>query len=159
MELYRKELPKETSEDQKRNVELAAYFTHCDLERPHLILTLRTAMNLAFKLKNYRSASSFGRRLLDLGPGMEMMKQTRKILQVCEKNPVDEHPMEYDERNPFTICAKTYKPVYAGKPNVKCPFCGATYLPEFKEVLCGVCTVSEVNKGCLGLRISPLQFR
>jgi coatomer protein complex subunit alpha (xenin) len=159
MELYRKELAKDSIEDQKRNVELAAYFTHCDLERAHLILTLRTAMNLAFKLKNYHSASSFGRRLLDLGPSMEMMKQTKKILQVCEKNPVDEHPMEYDERNPFSVCGKSYKPVYAGKPSVKCPFCGASYSPQFKEVLCGVCTVSEVNKDSMGLRISPLQFR
>ena len=29
---------------------MAAYFTHCDLERVHSILTLRTALNLFYKV-------------------------------------------------------------------------------------------------------------
>ena len=159
MELFRKDLQKDVVEDQKRSCELAAYFTHCNLQPVHLMLTLRTAMNLAFKLKNYRSASSFARRLLELGPKPDMAQQTRKILQVCEKNPVDEHPMEYDEHNPFSPCAKTYKPIYRGKPEVKCPFCSASYLPQYQGELCGVCTVSEVGRDSMGLRVSPLQFR
>ncbi|ODM99965.1 Coatomer subunit alpha [Orchesella cincta] len=159
MELFRKDLPKEKIEDQKRSCELAAYFTHCSLDAVHLILTLRTAMNLTFKLKNYKSASSFARRLLELGPKADMAQQTRKLLQVCEKNPVDEHAMEYDEHNPFLVCAKSYKPIYRGKPEIKCPFCGASYMPQFSGVLCTVCTVAEVGKDTMGLRISPLQFR
>lgn len=159
MELFRKDLGKDSLDDQKRSCELAAYFTHCSLQPVHLILTLRTAMNLTFKLKNYRSASSFARRLLELGPKQEMAQQTRKLLQVCEKNPVDECPMEYDEHNPFSVCAKSYKPIYRGKPEVKCPFCGATYLPMFQGELCGICGVSEIGKSCMGLRISLLQFR
>ena len=47
---------------------MAAYFTHCNLQPVHLILTLRTALNLFFKLKNYKTAASFARRLLELGP-------------------------------------------------------------------------------------------
>jgi len=159
MELFRKDLPKEKVEDQKRSCELAAYFTHCSLDAVHLILTLRTAMNLTFKLKNYKSASSFARRLLELGPKADMAQQTRKLLQVCEKNPVDEHAMEYDEHNPFLVCAKSYKPIYRGKPEIKCPFCGASYMPQFAGVLCTLCTVAEVGKDTMGLRISPLQFR
>lgn len=62
MEQARKELPKNTIEDQKRICEMAAYFTHCKLQPVHLILTLRTALNLTFKLKNYKTASSFARR-------------------------------------------------------------------------------------------------
>lgn len=82
METSRKELPKNTLEEQKRICELAAYFTHCNLQPVHQILTLRTALNLFFKLKNYKTAASFARRLLELGPRPEVSQQARKILQV-----------------------------------------------------------------------------
>ena len=73
-------------------------------------------MNMFFKLKNYKTAASFARRLLELGPKADLAQQVRKILQVlryfnctvmllnitsfhlfcffsrtCDKNPVDEH--------------------------------------------------------------------
>jgi coatomer protein complex subunit alpha (xenin) len=82
METARKELPKATLEDQKRLCEMAAYFTHCSLQPVHQILTLRTALNLFFKLKNYKTAASFARRLLEQGPRQEVAQQARKILQV-----------------------------------------------------------------------------
>jgi coatomer protein complex subunit alpha (xenin) len=116
-------------------------------------------MNLTFKLKNYRTAASFARRLLELGPKPDMAQQTRKLLQVCEKNPVDEAPMDYDEHNPFSVCGKSYKPIYRGKPEIKCPFCSASYTPQFQGEVCALCLVSEVGKDTMGLRISPLQFR
>ena len=47
---------------------MAAYFTHCKLQPVHLILTLRTAQTLFFKLKNHKTAASFARRLIELGP-------------------------------------------------------------------------------------------
>ncbi|CAL8128781.1 unnamed protein product [Orchesella dallaii] len=160
MELIRKDLPKDGIEYQVRSCELAAYFTHCSMDPVHRILTLRTAMNLSFKLKNYKSASSFAKRLLELGPKTEMAQQTKKILQLSEKNPVDEHPMEYHEHNPFSVCATTYKPIYRGKEEMKCPFCRATYLPQFKGDLCSICTVAEVGKEDVsGLCISPIQLR
>merc|ERR1711860_182067 len=82
METARKELPKSNIEEQKRICELAAYFTHCNLQPIHQILTLRTAGNLFFKIKNFKTAGSFARRLLELGPKPEVAQQTRKILQV-----------------------------------------------------------------------------
>jgi len=82
METARKDLPKATLEDQKRLCEMAAYFTHCSLQPVHQILTLRTALNLFFKLKNYKTAASFARRLLEQGPRPEVAQQARKILQV-----------------------------------------------------------------------------
>jgi len=159
MEFKRKELPKETLAQQKRVCEMAAYFTHCKLQPVHLILTLRTALNLFFKLKNYKTAASFARRLLELGPRPEVGLQTRKILQACEKNPVDTHELKYDEHNPFDICAASYTPIYRGKPVVKCPLSGACYHPDHKGKICEVTKVTEIGKDCIGLRISPIQFR
>ncbi|KAH8035355.1 hypothetical protein HPB51_004596 [Rhipicephalus microplus] len=159
LETERKALPKETLDQQKRACEMAAYFTHCNLQPVHQILTLRTALNLFFKLKNYKTAASFGRRLLELGPRPDVASQTRKILQACDKTPTDAHELRYDEHNPFALCGKSYVPIYRGKPEAKCPLCGASYLPEFKGIVCGVCSVAEVGKDTIGLRISALQFR
>lgn len=159
METMRKTLPNATLEDKKRHCELAAYFSHCNLQPVHQILTLRTALNMFFKLRNFKTAASFARRLLELGPRPDVAQQARRILQACEMNLSDEHSLEYDEHNPFNLCAVTYKPIYKGKPEVKCPLCGASYMPSFKGTLCNVCEVAEVGKDVVGLRISPLQFR
>ena len=57
---------------QVRIAELAAYFTHCQLQPVHLTLTLRTAQTVFFKLRNFKTAGSFARRLLELGPPAEL---------------------------------------------------------------------------------------
>ena len=56
METVRKESPKSNLEEQRRVCEMAAYFTHCNLQPVHQILTLRTACNLFFKLKNFKAS-------------------------------------------------------------------------------------------------------
>ena len=82
MEIARKAMPNGTLDEKKRICEMAAYFTHCNLQPIHQILTLRTACNLFFKLNNFKTSGSFARRLLELGPKPEVAQQTRKILQV-----------------------------------------------------------------------------
>uniref|UniRef100_F6SRZ6 Coatomer subunit alpha n=1 Tax=Equus caballus TaxID=9796 RepID=F6SRZ6_HORSE len=146
--------------DNKQEIaEMAAYFTHSNLQPVHMILVLRTALNLFFKLKNFKTAATFARRLLELGPKPEVAQQTRKILSACEKNPTDAYQLNYDMHNPFDICAASYRPIYRGKPVEKCPLSGACYSPEFKGQICRVTTVTEIGKDVIGLRISPLQFR
>ncbi|PSN43415.1 Coatomer subunit alpha [Blattella germanica] len=156
MELERKRLPKEA---QKRSCELAAYLTHCDLQPGHQVLALRTALNLFFKLKNYKTAVSFAKRLLELGPRPEAAQQAKLILQVCEKNFTDEHKLEYVENNPFVICSQSFRPIYLGKHEEKCPLCGASCLPQFKGKTCNVCRVAEMGKESLGLRICCRELR
>lgn len=157
LETARKELPRDNVENAKRNAEMAAYFTHCQLQPVHQILTLRIAINLFFKLKQMATCASFCRRLLELGPKPEVGAQIRKVLAAAEKEPKDAHQLNYDEHNPFVICARTFTPLYRGKPQVKCPFCGASYLPEFSGNLCSICEVAEIGKEATGLRISVTQ--
>ncbi|KAL0201095.1 hypothetical protein M9458_004282, partial [Cirrhinus mrigala] len=54
---------------------MAAYFTHCSLQPVHMVLVLRTALNLFFKLRNFKTAAGFARRLLELGPKPEVAQQ------------------------------------------------------------------------------------
>jgi hypothetical protein len=65
-ELKRKEL---REDDVGRAAELAAYFTHCNLQPVHMALSLRSAMTIFFKLKNYATCATVCRRLLELNPG------------------------------------------------------------------------------------------
>eukprot|EP00051_Salpingoeca_urceolata_P033954 m.22896 g.22896 ORF g.22896 m.22896 type:complete len:1318 (-) comp6997_c0_seq1:3-3956(-) len=104
--------------DQKRMAELSAYFTHCELQPQHLLLTLKRAQATFYKLKNYKMASSFARRLLELGPPPDLGKKAKAIVQACDKNPVDTHELAYDEHNPFTVCGSSLTPIYKGKPSV-----------------------------------------
>lgn len=159
METDRKSLPKTTIDEQKRQCEMAAYFTHCKLQPVHQILTLRTALNMFFKLKNHKTAASFAKRLLELGPRPEVAQQARKILQACDLNLNDELQLLYDEHNPFTLCGYSYTPIYRGKPEEKCPLCNTSYLPKYKGNVCNICDVAEIGKDTIGLRISLHQFR
>lgn len=54
---------------------MAAYFTHCNLQPVHMVLVLRTALNLFFKLRNFKTAAGFARRLLELGPNPNVAQQ------------------------------------------------------------------------------------
>jgi coatomer protein complex subunit alpha (xenin) len=67
LETARKEIPRESISDAKRNLEMAAYFTHCEIQPVHKILTLRTAANLSFKNKQMQHCASFCRRCIELG--------------------------------------------------------------------------------------------
>ena len=58
---------------------MAAYMTHCKLQPSHLILSLRTAQNLFFKLKNFKTAHAFAKRLIEMGPKPEYAQQARKV--------------------------------------------------------------------------------
>lgn len=113
-ELKRKELAGDEA-NAARAAELAAYFTHCRLQPVHLALSLRAAMAAFFKLRNFATAATFARRLLELNPGQKMATAARQVLAACEKSPNDEAPVpNYDARSPFDVCTLTFTPIYRG---------------------------------------------
>lgn len=76
LETTRKEIG---SGDAKRSLEIAAYFTHCELETVHLQLAIRLAMVQSFKLKNYDTAMRFAQRLLEQGPAPKVAESVLLI--------------------------------------------------------------------------------
>uniref|UniRef100_A0A2S2PGV4 Coatomer subunit alpha n=1 Tax=Schizaphis graminum TaxID=13262 RepID=A0A2S2PGV4_SCHGA len=159
METARKEHPKTTAEDQKRIAEMVAYFTHCDLQMSHKILTLRTAINVFYKIGNHNTAASFAKRLLELGPRADVAQQARKMLQACDLNPVNKLQVAYDQHNPFSICAYSFVPIYKGKEEVKCPFCSASYQPVHRGKVCNICQISSIGRESTGLKITAAHYR
>jgi coatomer protein complex subunit alpha (xenin) len=110
MELQRKDAS--IANDPVRQAELAAYFTHCNLESIHLMLSLRSAMTCAYKIKNYRDAASFARRLFELDPKDDVATQAKKVVKFCETNNENAHTLNYNERNPFVVCGISFTPIY-----------------------------------------------
>merc|ERR1712137_95001 len=148
IELKRKEVLAEG--DQKRMMELAAYFTHINMQPVHQMLSLSSAMTSAYKVKNFQDASSFAKRLLELNPKPNLTLQAKKVIAFAEKNSTNAHDLNYDERNPFVLCCASFTPIYKGSPSITCPFCQVHYLPEHAGVLCNICEVAQVGKECSG---------
>mmetsp|Transcript_11360 Transcript_11360/g.13438 ORF Transcript_11360/g.13438 Transcript_11360/m.13438 type:complete len:1222 (-) Transcript_11360:338-4003(-) len=142
---------KEFKDDAIRQAELAAYFTHCNLQPTHLVLSLRSAMSIFFKLKNFDTAAVFCRRLLELQPAPAVATKAKQVLAACEKSPGDAHPVQYDSRNPFVVCAKTFQPIYRGTKHVQCPACGSHYIAEAKGEICEVCGLGQIGRDASGM--------
>eukprot|EP01023_Acetabularia_acetabulum_P015061 TRINITY_DN17311_c0_g1_i2.p1 TRINITY_DN17311_c0_g1~~TRINITY_DN17311_c0_g1_i2.p1 ORF type:complete len:493 (-),score=127.32 TRINITY_DN17311_c0_g1_i2:1091-2569(-) len=148
---------KEVAADQKKVAELAAYFTHCNLQPVHLMLSLRAAMTLFFKLKNYATCQTFCRRLLELNPGEKFSQQARQVLAACEKSPQDTIELDYDPRNPFDICSITFTPIYRGSKYVEDPFTGARFQQSCEGELSPLGNIVKIGADASGLRCSAVQ--
>ncbi|KAH9606042.1 hypothetical protein KSS87_006679 [Heliosperma pusillum] len=156
MELKRREL----KDDPVRQQELAAYFTHCNLQLPHVRLALLTAMTNCYKAGNLITAANFARRLLDTNPTFEKQAKTaRQVLNAAEKNMKDSTQLNYDFRNPFVVCGATYVPIYRGQKDVSCPYCSSRFVPAQEGQICGVCDLAVVGADASGLVCSPSQIR
>eukprot|EP01024_Parvocaulis_polyphysoides_P013881 TRINITY_DN15503_c0_g1_i3.p2 TRINITY_DN15503_c0_g1~~TRINITY_DN15503_c0_g1_i3.p2 ORF type:complete len:288 (-),score=19.14 TRINITY_DN15503_c0_g1_i3:654-1517(-) len=148
---------KEVASDQKKVAELAAYFTHCNLQPVHLMLSLRAAMTVFFKIKNYATCQTFCRRLLELNPGEKFSQQARQVLAACEKSPQDTIELDYDARNPFDICSITFTPIYRGSKYVEDPFTGARFQQSCEGQLSPLGNIVKIGSDASGLRCSAVQ--
>ncbi|WVZ03591.1 hypothetical protein V8G54_024397 [Vigna mungo] len=156
MELKRREI----KDSPARQQELAAYFTHCNLQVPHLRLALLNAMTVCYKAKNLSTAANFARRLLETNPTVENQAKTaRQVLAAAERNMTDALQLNYDFRNPFVICGATYVPIYRGQKDISCPYCTSRFVPTQEGQLCAVCELSVVGADASGLLCSPSQIR
>ncbi len=140
-----------------RSTELSAYFTHCNLQPAHLLLALRSAMGTSFKHKNFISAASFARRLLEL-PDMssernaDLRVKATKVLQKSEQMARNEHELNYSESSTFVIDCANFLPIYAGESAVNCSYCGSAYAgASMKGQVCLTCGFCVVGIQTLGL--------
>lgn len=152
MELHKKTLP---AQNQIEALELAAYFTHCNLQPIHRMLALRSAMKAAYRIKCYHLAASFASRLLELSPKPEIAQEAKKVIKFAETNNTDAHTLNYDERNPFVVCGISFTPIYKNRPSIECPYCHTHYLPAHAGKLCPTCQLSEIGKETSGIKFTP----
>jgi hypothetical protein len=66
----------------KRSLEHVAYFTHCQLQPPHMQIALRSAIGVFAKANNHATAARFARRLLELNPDPKIVAQVSDVSSV-----------------------------------------------------------------------------
>lgn len=77
IELERRRVVEQEPDNIRRNLELAAYFTHCQLQPSHVQIALRSAIGAFVKANNQAHAARFARRLLELNPDPKIVAQAR----------------------------------------------------------------------------------
>ena len=171
IELERRKVVEQDPDNVKRNLELAAYFTQCQLQPPHMQIALRSAIGAFAKANNQAHAARFAKRLLELKPDPKIVAQVtlaafdhpfvysrrlqaRQRIAAGDRNPRNAVEISYDEFTPFEICAATYTPIYKGSPSVHCPYTDAAYLPDFKGKLDPLINLTEIGASASGLPAS-----
>ena len=79
IELERRRVVEQDPNNVKRSLELAAYFTHCHMQPPHMQIALRSAMGTFSKANNHASAAKFARKLIDLKPDPKIVAQVNLL--------------------------------------------------------------------------------
>jgi coatomer protein complex subunit alpha (xenin) len=169
IEIERRRVDKEEPDNLARNLALAAYFTHCQLQPPQMQIALRSAMSVFTKANNQPDAARFAKRLLQLPIDPKLTahvcrilllwlsipdifaSQARQRIAAADRNPRNAVEVPYDEFTAFEICAATFTPIYRGSPSVTCPYTNATYLPEFKGQLDPLLNLTEIGAAASGL--------
>ncbi|XP_006463326.1 hypothetical protein AGABI2DRAFT_73371 [Agaricus bisporus var. bisporus H97] len=151
IELERRRVVEQEPDNLRRNLELAAYFTHCQLQPPQLQIALRSAIGAFAKANNQAHAARFAKRLLELNPDPKIAAQARQRIAAGDRNPRNTVEISYDEFTSFDICAATYTPIYKGSPSVHCPYTDAAYLPECQGKLDPLMELTEIGAPAAGL--------
>ena len=150
IELKRRSL---ATEDVKRNLELAAYFTTAKLSPAHRTNALQVAMSQNFKHKNYVQASYFAGEFLKITTSGPRADQARKIKDRADSIAHDAIELDFDPYAKFSICAATYTPIYKDSPSVTDPLTGAKYHSSEKDTIDKIAGISKVGASASGLRI------
>lgn len=155
IELERRALATSEPDQVARILELAALFTHVQMQPQHQMLALRIAMMEARRVGNLAMAGHFARRLIELQPPAKVVQVAQQIVSLSDRQPRDVVPVpSYSvHETDYVVCAGSHTLIPAGGANaVLDPLTGAKYLPEFRGTLCKVSGISEVGRFATGLR-------
>lgn len=82
IELERRRVAQAEPDNVTRSLELAAYFTHCQLQPAHLQIALRSAIAVFTKANNTAAAARFAKRLLELNPDQKLVAQVSRLFRL-----------------------------------------------------------------------------
>lgn len=150
IELARRALP---PAEVKRNLELAAYFTHVQLQPAHRLNALQVAMTQSFKAKNYHYASYFAGEFLKIMSTGSRAEQAKKIQAKADSIATDAIAIDFDPYVDWEICAGDFVPIYQGEEIVREKILGVGYSKAWKGKICKVTQISEIGAVASGLRL------
>ncbi|KAK1937599.1 WD domain, G-beta repeat domain containing protein [Babesia divergens] len=138
--------------DIRRSLELAVYFSCCDLLPQHRYLVLRRTMGIMWKAQNYVTAAKLVRRLMaqdvsNIDGAEEEMQKAKRIYALCEQKGIEMHSLDYDESDEknLRICTVSLVKIH-GNPIVQCRFCHAVALEQFQSQTCNICQLCRLSR-------------
>lgn len=105
LEMERRRVQQQEPDNVKRQLELAAYFTHCSLRPADLALALRLAMVQFKKPGNNATAAVFAQRLIDvpIQHDPKVITQAKQAISLADRNPRDAVEIDYDRKMSSTF--------------------------------------------------------
>jgi len=170
-EIERRKLTAEDAQGNKvRIVELACYFSLCELETAHKFLTLKNAMNACYKIENFQTAAHFARVIIDMestgifGGKPEMLNQFKRYYDAFSKKGTNAHKLAFNPQDSVSVKGLSQSGYLdAGslcrneddRPNatVKCPLTGAVYAKANEGKRCETCQLTTLGKDTMGLNV------
>ncbi|CAD8067799.1 unnamed protein product [Paramecium sonneborni] len=139
-----------------RQIELACYMSMCDLQPAHRSLTLRAAMSLSYKNKNYITGSQLAQQLIKLLEQAPkdasyakptVFENVKKIFNNCQQYQTNEYQINFQ---PFylnegakNLCADTLTYNNDIKQIYFCSYDKSRHLSN--GILCQVCELCNIN--------------
>lgn len=150
----------------ERQLELTLLMALPNLHPSHRVLTLRSAMALCFKTKNFLLAAFVARRFLKLcedNPDLveaEVVGQATKILAKSEKTGTNEfaslkfeEALFHDENAANLIDCMDFKLLDRSQKSVCCPLTKARYAERHRGKQCRVSGTTEIGREVVGMKI------
>ncbi|CDR93919.1 WD domain, G-beta repeat domain containing protein, putative [Babesia bigemina] len=138
--------------DTRRSLELAAYFSCCNLLPQHQYLVMRRTMGIMWKAQNYKTAARIVTRLLSqdvssIEGAEEEMQKAKKIYALCEQKGIETYSLDYDEddERDLNICTISLVKTQ-GQPTVQCRFCNAVALEKYVSQICNICRLCKLTR-------------
>ena len=78
IELEQRHVTDAEPDNVQHNLELAAYFTQCQLQPPHMQIVLCSTIGVFAKVNNQAHAAKFAKHLLDLNPDPKIVAQVHR---------------------------------------------------------------------------------
>ncbi|GBE60895.1 coatomer subunit alpha [Babesia ovata] len=138
--------------DIRRSLELAAYFSCCNMLPQHQYLVMRRTMGIMWKAQNYKSAARIVTRLMSqdvssIEGAEEEMQKAKRIYALCEQKGIETHTLDYDEEDERDLSICTISLVKTkGQPTVQCRFCHAVALEKYVSQICSICRLCKLAK-------------
>ncbi|CAD8059894.1 unnamed protein product [Paramecium primaurelia] len=138
-----------------RQIELACYMAMCDLQPIHRSLTLRAAMSLAYKHKNYLTGAQVAKyllKLLEKAPQgsayakIEVIENVKKIQKNCEQQSRNEYQIDFEEEYLIQGCKILFADtltINKEQSNHQCQFDKAIHTQNRK--ICKICDLCYIN--------------
>lgn len=153
--------------NRSRGLELAYYMSLCGLQPPHHLLTLRSAISMAYAEKNLITCASLCKRFLELvhkSPALlgkdtaAVIDKHKKLLAYCQRVYTNDLKLEAElpENSPdiaSLLCMRSFSQIGPTIPTSRCPFCKSVFHKEFKGAICDNCHVAQVGLEALGLKV------